>query len=202
MIPASLLPLANHLWQSTFFAGVAGLCALALRKNRATVRYWLWFAASVKFLIPLALLVNLGNQIGWHATQKVVQQPRFAVVMDQVTQPFTTPTPPPLLKNVPLLPSRVPSILFWIWLVGFTLSVVSWMRAWRRIRLAAHVASPLKVVLPGSSVPVMSCSVPLEPCVYGLFRPMVLMPNGIAERLTPEQLQVILAHEFSHVRRH
>jgi len=47
-----LQSLANHLWQSTVFAAVAGLLALALRNNRAQVRYWLWLAASVKFLIP------------------------------------------------------------------------------------------------------------------------------------------------------
>ena len=49
MIPSQLLPLANHLWQTTLFAGAAGLLTLLLRKNRACVRYWLWIAASVKF---------------------------------------------------------------------------------------------------------------------------------------------------------
>jgi bla regulator protein blaR1 len=52
VIPIPLLPLANHLWQSTLFATVAGLLTLALRKNRAQTRYCLWLAASVKFLIP------------------------------------------------------------------------------------------------------------------------------------------------------
>ena len=46
MIPSQLQPLANHLWQSTLFAAVAGLLTLALRKNRAQTRYWLWLAAS------------------------------------------------------------------------------------------------------------------------------------------------------------
>ena len=31
MIPDSLSPIANHLWQSTVFAGAAGLLTLALR---------------------------------------------------------------------------------------------------------------------------------------------------------------------------
>jgi hypothetical protein len=44
-----LLPLANHLWQSTLFAAVAGLLTLTLRKNRAQNRHWLWLAASVIF---------------------------------------------------------------------------------------------------------------------------------------------------------
>ena len=53
MIPNQLLALANHLWQSTLFAGVAGLVTLALRRNRAQMRYWVWLAASVKFLLPV-----------------------------------------------------------------------------------------------------------------------------------------------------
>jgi hypothetical protein len=28
MIPSNLLPIANHLWQSTLFAGIAGLLTL------------------------------------------------------------------------------------------------------------------------------------------------------------------------------
>lgn len=31
----SLLPIANHVWQSTLFAGIAGLLTLLLRINRA-----------------------------------------------------------------------------------------------------------------------------------------------------------------------
>ena len=44
--------LANHLWQSTLFAVAVGLLTLMCRKNHASVRYWLWFSASVKFFIP------------------------------------------------------------------------------------------------------------------------------------------------------
>ena len=47
-------PLANHLWQSTLFAVIAWLLTLALRKNRAAMRYWIWLAASIKFLIPFS----------------------------------------------------------------------------------------------------------------------------------------------------
>ena len=42
----------NHLWQSTLFAAAVALLALAFRRNRARLRYGLWFAASIKFLVP------------------------------------------------------------------------------------------------------------------------------------------------------
>ena len=53
----------NHLWQSTLFAAVAAMLTLALRKNQARVRYRLWLAASVKFLIPFSLLISLGGHL-------------------------------------------------------------------------------------------------------------------------------------------
>jgi len=52
MMPAPLSTVANHVWQSTLFAGAAALLALMLRRNQAEVRYRLWLAASIKFLIP------------------------------------------------------------------------------------------------------------------------------------------------------
>ena len=53
----------NHLWQSTVFAAVVAVVGVASRRNRAQVRYWLWFAASVKFLIPFGALLWIGTQI-------------------------------------------------------------------------------------------------------------------------------------------
>ena len=41
----------------------------------------------------------------------------------------------------------------------------------------------------------------LEPGVVGFLRPILLLPEGIAERLTPRQLEAVLAHELCHVRR-
>jgi len=58
-----LTGIANHLWQSTLFAAAAWLLTLALRRNRAAVRYQLWLAASLKFLVPFSLFVSLGSHI-------------------------------------------------------------------------------------------------------------------------------------------
>jgi hypothetical protein len=41
MIPSGFLAIANHLWQSTVSAGIAGLLTLLLRNNRAHARYCL-----------------------------------------------------------------------------------------------------------------------------------------------------------------
>jgi uncharacterized protein (TIGR03435 family) len=51
------------------------------------------------------------------------------------------------------------------------------------------------------SVEVRSSPALLEPGVFGLWRPVLLLPQGIVERLTPAQLEAVLAHEICHIRR-
>jgi type II secretory pathway component GspD/PulD (secretin) len=41
----------------------------------------------------------------------------------------------------------------------------------------------------------------MSPAVCGLFRPVVLLPQSLIERLTPDQLRAVLLHEFIHLRR-
>ena len=63
MIDALVHSASSHLVQSTLFAGAAALLTLAFRANRAQVRFWLWLSASLKFLIPFALLSIAGSHI-------------------------------------------------------------------------------------------------------------------------------------------
>ena len=51
-----LAPVIDHLWQSTLIVVGAGAATFLLRGHAARWRYWLWFAASMKFLVPFALL--------------------------------------------------------------------------------------------------------------------------------------------------
>jgi protein involved in polysaccharide export with SLBB domain len=45
------------------------------------------------------------------------------------------------------------------------------------------------------------CRERVEPGVFGNFRPVLLLPEGITERLSSQQLHAVLAHELCHVRR-
>jgi bla regulator protein blaR1 len=92
MIPSGFQAIANHLWQSTVFAGIAGLLTLLLRNNRAHARYCLWLAASAKFLVPFSLLMLVGGLVGRHSV--VVPAPtRVPVIVEQVNEPFLAEVP-------------------------------------------------------------------------------------------------------------
>lgn len=195
-----LAAIENHLWQSTLFACVVALLMRMLRRNRAAVRHGLWLAASVKFLVPFTLLVSLGSQMEWRKPHATVQ-PRVSVpvaVVRQISQPFDPPAPPPLLVSVPTAPSPLPTILLAVWLCGFAVQCLTWWRRWRYVRRALRGASPLPLGLP---IPAMSTTTRLEPGVFGIFRPVLVLPEGIAEHLTPAQFESVLAHELCHARR-
>ena len=197
MTAPDLSPLANHLWQSTLCVTVAWLLTLALRNNRAAARYWVWLAASVKFLIPFSLLVSAGGHLGWRTTP-AIGQPRFSLAMEQISQPFAAPAPIPLPRIGATAVNPVPAIVFGVWLCGVAIGIVYWMRRWRRIQSIRRAAMPLDLNLP---IRVMSCGGRLEPGVVGIIRPALLLPEGIMGRLTPAQLEAILAHELCHVQR-
>ena len=200
--------LVNHLWQSTLVVAIAWLLALILRSNSARTRYWVWMIASVKFLIPFWIFVSAGEWLR-SMTASPIQRPALAAVMEQITQPF----PPaassaavasigaaPLAASQPgnLLPLILPPVLIAVWLCGFLIFAFSWVRGWLQARAAVRASSPMTLL---AEVPVLSSSRMLEPGIFGIIHPVLLLPEGIGDRLTTAQLGAIVAHEMCHVRR-
>jgi uncharacterized protein (TIGR03435 family) len=195
--------LVNHLWQSTVVVGVAWVLASALKKNHARVRYWIWMAASVKFLLPFSLLMAAGERLRSLLPAPVATEPVFAGAVEQMTQPFFAA---PAFE-----PGEVPAAahhagwlwaaLLALWLAGALAVVFRFARAWWRVSAARRAARPLELAAGTSvhAVPVLAAPALLEPGVFGIFRPVLLLPEGILGRLTREQMRAILAHEMCHV---
>src|SRR5262245_27458907 len=192
MNPEYVSAFANHLWQSTLFAGVAGLLALALRKNHARVRHGVWLAASCKFLIPFSVLVALGGHVRWRTATETTQS-NIAIAIDEVSQPFTAPAISSGRVVPPLIASPLPEIIWGLWACGFLGISGAWWIRWRRIRDAVHAGSPLQLEIP---IRAMSSPTSLEPGIFGVLRPVLLLPEGMFDRLTPPQLDAIIAHEL------
>src|SRR5262249_37523520 len=159
---------------------------------------WVWLAASCKFLIPLSFLIALGCQIGWRTAPQTMPND-FTVVMDKVSQPFSVAT---FSSPLPAAPTpaaiSLPAVLFSIWVCGFIVITCGWLVHWRRIRAAVRSGSLLQLDIP---IRAMSRPTVLEPGIFGVFRPVLLLPEGIFDRLTPAQLKAVIAHELCHIRR-
>jgi bla regulator protein BlaR1 len=189
--------LANHVWQSTLFAVVVALITVAFRRNRAPVRFWLWFSASFKFFVPFSLLMGLGSHLGWAPVTNRVAAPAVSFTMEQASQPFLN-TWPSASSTTRTTVELMPLIILGLWLSGFAAVALMRFRGWYRIRAA--VRSSTSIDIP-TTVEVRSSPGLLEPGVVGLFRPVLLLPAGIVERLAPRQFEAVLAHELCHVRR-
>src|ERR1700678_912090 len=138
----------NHLWQSTLFVGIAGLLTLALRRNCARARYWLWLAASVKFLVPFSLLVGIGDFLSWSRSSAGTKEALY-FAMEEVSQPFTQTTLP-AISRAPFsvyfsgLIHLLPAILVSVWFCGVVMVLFVWWARWRRISEATRAAVPLR----------------------------------------------------------
>jgi len=207
--------LGDHLWQSTVCAVVAALLTLTLRRNQARVRYWLWLAASIKFLVPFSVLVALGNRFAWRHISNAGGA--LYVAIEQVGQPFTQAAPavvhaapaPTLVRMLHLLP-----IGAGVWLCGFLTVLGIWAARWLRIRAAAATAVPrregreidalrrlLASGMTSDEIDILLSRTSLEPGIFGIVHPVLLWPEGISEKLDDVHLEAVIAHELCHVRR-
>ena len=216
--------LANHLWQSTLCLAIAATLTLLLRKNHAQARYGLWLAASVKFLVPLSLLIALGAHMAqpravtttdWEVflTMREVGQP-FAPAARAITLISRTYTPSPYTGLREAATQALPSVLAAIWFCGFIAVLGVWWRRWRRVARSVESAKPLcegrEVEALGRVERLANVSQPielrlspasLEPGIFGILRPVLSWPAGISAHLDDAHLEAVLAHEVWHVRR-
>src|SRR6185437_1751800 len=190
--------LIGHLWQSTFFALAAGLLTLAFRKNRASVRYWLWLSGSLKFFIPFALLASLGSSLKPLApAAREIASPAISYAIEQFDQPLfmpSLPSPQPAHDKFAWIPIAIAGV----WLCGFAAVALIRFRNWLRVRAAVRASTATNV---SAAVEVRVSPGLFEPGVVGILGPILLLPEGIAERLSPSELNAILAHELCHIRR-
>jgi bla regulator protein BlaR1 len=198
MMPA----LTDHLWQSTVFILAAALVAAALRKNGAHVRHWIWLIASLKFLVPLSLLMSIGAMLPFARSSSEVTAPTtmsdFSVTVDQIAQPFTSGAFVPSATVPEAGTDWMPWLVAGLWVGGFALVIGMRVRGWRRVQAALRTSTPSPV---NASVPVRSSPGLLEPGVVGLWNPVLLVPAGIEKQLTPRQFEAVLLHELCHVQR-
>jgi len=182
--------LINHLWQSTVFVALAGLAALALRKHGAHVRYWVWFAASVKFLVPFSALAALGRALGFDQAATVDQG-----WVNRIAEPMTTFT------TYGDAVTSIGAALLIAWTAGSAIVLCVWLARWLRLRAAVHGTRTLELAhLVGRSIEVRETAA-VGPGIVGFFKPVLVVPKGIVEQVAPQHLQPVLQHELCHLRR-
>jgi len=190
--------LLDHLWQSTLFALPLGALTLLLRRHTAAVRFWVWFAASVKFLVPFSVLFAIGAAVTLPVAPMLPGGPTLEALQDTAA-PFTKA---PAASVVPDGTTNWLMVLIAIWAAGTVLALLLWGKRWLELRALVLAARPLTSPLAISApLQVLTSPAPVEPGLIGIFRPVLMLPDGIQARLTRQEMDAILAHELCHFRR-
>lgn len=182
--------LLEHLWQSTLFAAAAWALAWMFRHKDARTRYWILFAASLKFLVPCAALTALGRQFSMQTTY-----PAVGAMLGRIAEPLAAPL---VISSLPATLGSIAVLLAGVWALGCGVVLARWIVGWTRAALIARAATPCDLKI---HTPVRSSALMFEPGVIGVLRPVIVLPEGIAERLTPAQFDAVIAHELCHVQR-
>ncbi len=207
--------LLHFLWQGTVIATVWSIVRVLLRTCEAKTRYAV--ACGLLGMMVMAPIITLV----WLEPSSAT---RPGVVSNAVSGLSALSTADPMVDSwiVPAIGERVLagieqglSWLVAVWCLGVSALSVRLLRGYWSVRsVATRQARPMDAAwrdrltelrrrLRVSRPVLLFESVLIEvPAVVGWFRPMILVPASSLSGLTPAQLELILAHELAHIRRH
>jgi beta-lactamase regulating signal transducer with metallopeptidase domain len=213
MMEAMGLALLHLLWQGAL---IAALLFVALKLvHDSDVRYTAACAA-------LAALVMFGIATAYRVYEPPISPASFQP-MPEIDRAIPAITDSPTVTTAPST-SIVDTVLLWTrrnagwivltWLVGVLVLTIRLGVSWRRAQaVVRRLASPAPewqgtvARLAGAlgisrAIRVLETAAVEVPSVVGWLRPVILLPVSSVTGLTPQQLEMVLAHELAHVRRH
>lgn len=197
--------LVHFIWQGAAIALVAGFVVASLRRARPASRYAvLCGALGAMSVLPLVtfLVMRLPAAAAPASAVAASVAPLMAAVTGTPTLPFATQ----------------PDWFLWlvrIWLSGVAIlglrSLAGWVLAQRLKRFkTSPIAESVERAARRLSerlgirraVRILNTAAADVPATLGWLRPVVLLPISAFTVLTPEQIELLIAHELAHVRRH
>ncbi|HEY3137286.1 MAG TPA: M56 family metallopeptidase [Blastocatellia bacterium] len=210
--------LANHLWQATLLSLLAFAAAALLRKGPGRARYAIWLIASAKFVLPSAVFVIIARQLGLDFSSMFISNSEIgqgAGIVSQLTTPLMQWEESAVASETIVRGhNELFCALTLIWFTGCLAFLAVWWRHRARFRGAIHasritartreretldrVRAWLKIE---RKVRLFISQQTIEPGVWGVFRPVVLLPERMAEELDDAELEAVMMHEMIHVAR-
>ena len=186
------MSLLAHLWQSTLCVGVAAALAFAFRKTSARTRHAIWLGASLKFLVPLSVFVAAGTVLGAAGAPAApfagdwLGRSQWIWNLDIVAErPYS-----------PLFLELIAWSLALVWLTGVAWLAASRWKEWRALSTLADSAARLDSGRERDAltracrasritqIRLLRSESSVEPGLLGVFRPTLLWPAGLSDRLT------------------
>ncbi|HEX7707510.1 MAG TPA: M56 family metallopeptidase [Thermoanaerobaculia bacterium] len=207
--------LLHLLWQATIVAGILAAALALIPRENASARY----TAACSALAVVFLLFVVTTMRSWEAAPVAYNEPDA-----QVSASVPLSELPALIAGAAATSGKeflvtraqqsIPTLVA-IWFSGVLLLSLRLLVSWTRIRRSAGrqsrpagreyqlMASRLSEALGlPRAVTLLESSAVVVPSVIGWLRPVVLLPASTLTGLTPAQIEMILAHELAHIRRH
>jgi TonB family protein len=212
---------ANHLWQTTLVVLLAWIATVWLKRVPARTRHAVWLLVFAKLLWPSAALLFVAQFGVSKLTRLLVKTDlptaSFTLVFENA-QPlgeFAAPFATVEFADYATRTSHneLYCLLTGVWVLGLSLWLVGWQYRRRLFARTLRSGQPITAGRAFESLQRLreglSCKrkvallcVPhlAEPGVWRVWRPMIILPKGMAERLTDAELDALLLHELLHIR--
>ena|GEM_PF-3367071 len=202
--------LVHSLWEIAAIALALQLATLAAKRAGSSVRY---AVALVAMILCIALPLVTAFRLGVHSTTPTME---LAAAPAPTMGPIDMSIQPPLM-TAPQATDRVEEwmpIVVRFWLLGLLVMCVRLGGGYltlARTRRRQAVAGEMVQSVVGSLAKRMGISTPSvllvesqfdTPAVIGAFKAAVLLPLGVVTKLSPPQLEAVIAHELAHIKRY
>jgi beta-lactamase regulating signal transducer with metallopeptidase domain len=206
--------LLHSLWQGALIAGALAVALAFLRGGAARLRYAITYCALVVMLASALLTVAVVAGRSTTAAH-LATTPAAITASSSTSGPVSAGMPESASESAWAASPALRSGIFLAWLLGvFSFSLVhlgGWRQVHRLTRLGSREA-PAEwrerlARLSGRmgvrrKVRLLESAVARVPAVVGCVRPVILVPASAFTGLSVQHLELVLAHELAHVRRH
>jgi beta-lactamase regulating signal transducer with metallopeptidase domain len=203
--------LVHFLWQGAAIALAAFAFGWLLRTSRPETRYAV-YGAALALMIASTVATFLAVR---DASSASVVPAQVSVIATLETFAPPAPAAASALRVPPGRAAEWLPLLVRIWLAGVVLlslrSALQWalaqrLKVWRTqpapAAIEQAVARLREKLSMRRAVRVLHSAVASVPSAVGWLKPVILLPASTLTVLSPEQLEMILAHELAHIRRH
>jgi bla regulator protein BlaR1 len=152
-------------------------------------------------LVFLRLTLPALPATSWSVMNLTPAHPAPAETVETITFGVITSTTAPLMTQTPgtaAPPANRRSILPQVWLLVAALLIAR--HAVASVRLARRIRKLPRTVAEG--LPIVETDLVAGPALFGIFRPVLLLPPSLKAELSDTELRFIMQHEMAHLRRH
>lgn len=208
--------LLHSLWQGVFLAVLTALIVLFTTKSNAKLRYNLFVVSLLLFVLGvgatfLVELNSFNSAVAAHSTTLANSKEVITNINPIITNAVVNPK---VLDNIMGYLSRYSSSIVLVWFLIICAKSIRFMvdiRTLFQIRTTKvfHAGALLEGKVKSlavkygikQSVKILQSGMVQVPMVLGHFKPLILVPLGLVNGLSMEEVDAILSHELAHIKR-